>query len=123
MKPSGYPTLSVLALAEVIAPCLHLTCCVLSPEAATSERALATHPGIDNVMFTGSSATGKAITRSSADMVKRPTLELGGNDAGIVPPDADVKSIAVALLGAFTGARPFAALKRLYVHEGLCDQV
>lgn len=58
---------------------------------------LAAHPDIAKVMFTGSTATGKAIICSSADTVKRLTLELGGNDAGIVLPDADPAAIAEGL--------------------------
>jgi acyl-CoA reductase-like NAD-dependent aldehyde dehydrogenase len=79
---------------------------------------LAEHPAIGKVMFTGSTATGKAIIKSSADTVKRLTLELGGNDAGIVLPDADPKAIAEGLFwGAFINTgQTCAALKRLYVH-------
>jgi acyl-CoA reductase-like NAD-dependent aldehyde dehydrogenase len=87
--------------------------------------ALASHPGIGKVMFTGSTATGKAIIKSSADTVKRLTLELGGNDAGIVLPDADPKAIAEGLFwGAFINTgQTCAALKRLYVHEDIYDAV
>ena len=76
-------------------------------------------------MFTGSTATGKAIIRSSADTVKRLTLELGGNDAGIVLPDSDPKAIAEGLFwGAFINTgQTCAALKRLYVHESQYDAV
>ena len=76
-------------------------------------------------MFTGSTATGKAIIKSSADTVKRLTLELGGNDAGIVLPDADPKAIAEGLFwGAFINTgQTCAALKRLYVHADIYDAV
>jgi phenylacetaldehyde dehydrogenase len=76
-------------------------------------------------MFTGSTATGKAIIRSSSDTVKRLTLELGGNDAGIVLPDADPKAIAEGLFwGAFINTgQTCAALKRLYVHDSLYEAV
>ena len=76
-------------------------------------------------MFTGSTATGKAIIKSSADTVKRLTLELGGNDAGIVLADADPKAIAEGLFcGAFINTgQTCAALKRLYVHDDIYDAV
>ena len=76
-------------------------------------------------MFTGSTAAGKAIIKSSADTVKRLTLELGGNDAGIVLPDADPKAIAEDLFwGAFINTgQTCAALKRLYVHDDIYDDV
>ena len=125
MKPSEYTPLSVLALAAVInqelpADVLH----VVSGGRDVGE-GLASHPDIDKVMFTGSTATGKAIIRSSADTVKRLTLELGGNDAGIVLPDADPQAIAQDLFwGAFINTgQTCAAMKRLYVHEDLYDQV
>ena len=81
--------------------------------------------GVDKISFTGSTATGKAIIKSSADTVKRLTLELGGNDAGIVLPDADPKAIAEGLFwGAFINTgQTCAALKRLYVHDAIYDAV
>ncbi|MDK7243693.1 aldehyde dehydrogenase family protein, partial [Neisseria subflava] len=65
-------------------------------------RAFTAHGGIDKITFTGSTATGKAIMKGAADDLKRITLELGGNDAGIVLDDADPKAIAEGLFwGAF----------------------
>jgi phenylacetaldehyde dehydrogenase len=86
---------------------------------------LAEHPAVGKIMFTGSTATGKAIIKSSAGTIKRLTLELGGNDAGIVLPDADPKAIAEDLFwGAFINTgQTCAALKRLYVHEDIYDAV
>ena len=125
VKPSEYTPLSVLALAKIIneeLPDGLLT--VVSGGRDVGAR-LAEHPAIGKVMFTGSTATGKAIIRSSADTVKRLTLELGGNDAGIVLPDADPKAIAEDLFwGAFINTgQTCAALKRLYVHEDIYDAV
>ncbi|WP_457971662.1 aldehyde dehydrogenase family protein [Arthrobacter sp. D1-17] len=125
VKPSEYTPLSVLALAKVINEELPeglLT--VISGGRDVGER-LAGHPAVGKIMFTGSTATGKAIIKSSADTVKRLTLELGGNDAGIVLPDADPKAIAEGLFwGAFINTgQTCAALKRLYVHEDIYEAV
>ena len=62
---------------------------------------------------------------SAAETLKRLTLELGGNDAGIVLPDADPKQIAQGLFwGAFiNNGQTCAALKRLYVHDSIFDEV
>ena len=61
---------------------------------------LASHPDVDKVMFTGSTATGRKIIESSAGNLARLTLELGGNDAGIVLPGTDPQAIArESLLG------------------------
>lgn len=78
---------------------------------------------IDKVMFTGSTSTGKKIIEASSGNVKRLTLELGGNDAGIVLDDADPATIAEGLFwGAFINTRQTcAALKRLYVPDSLYD--
>lgn len=125
MKPSEYTPLSVLALAHVINQVLPAD--VLHVVAGGREvgQLLSSHADIDKVMFTGSTATGKAIIRSSADSVKRLTLELGGNDAGIVLPDADPKAIAEGLFwGAFINTgQTCAALKRLYVHADIYEEV
>ena len=62
---------------------------------------------------------------NSAETMKRLTLELGGNDAGIVLPDVDPKQIAEGLFwGAFINSgQTCAALKRLYVHDDVYDEV
>ena len=125
VKPSEYTPLSVLALAKVLNEELPeglLT--VVAGSRDVGER-LAEHPAVGKIMFTGSTATGKAIIKSSSDTVKRLTLELGGNDAGIVLPDADPKAIAEGLFwGAFINTgQTCAALKRLYVHDDIYDAV
>ena len=76
-------------------------------------------PGIQKIVFTGSTRTGQDIMRNAADTLKRLTLELGGNDAGIVLPGTDIGAIAEGVFGsAFLNmGQTCAALKRLYVHE------
>lgn len=125
MKPSEYTPLSVLALAEVLNSVLPANVLAVVPGGRDVGERLAAHEDIAKVMFTGSTATGKAIIRSSADTVKRLTLELGGNDAGIVLPDADPDAIAEDLFwGAFINTgQTCAALKRLYVHEDIYEEV
>ncbi|MEZ2387935.1 aldehyde dehydrogenase family protein [bacterium RCC_150] len=125
VKPSKMTPLSVLALAKVIneeLPDGLLT--VVSGDRHVGA-ALAEHPAIGKIMFTGSTNAGREIIKSSADTVKRLTLELGGNDAGIVLPDADPAAIAPDLFwGAFINTgQTCAALKRLYVHDSIYDAV
>jgi len=81
------------------------------------------HEGIRKIVFTGSTPTGQTIMRSAADNLKRLTLELGGNDAGIVLPDADIDKLAPAIFQtAFINmGQTCAALKRLYVHDSQYD--
>ena len=125
VKPSGNTPLSVLALIEVINEALpEGTLSALSCGREVGAR-LTEHPAVGKIMFTGSTAAGRAIIKSSADTVKRLTLELGGNDAGIVLPDADPQAIAEDLFwGAFINTgQTCAALKRLYVHNDIYDAV
>lgn len=87
--------------------------------------AMASHPGIDKIVFTGSTATGRKIMASAAGNLKRLTLELGGNDAGIVLPDVDVKAVAPRLFGVtfHNNGQTCACLKRLYVHDSIYDEM
>ncbi len=85
--------------------------------------ALVAHPGVAKIVFTGSTATGRKIMASASASLKRLTLELGGNDAGIVLPDVDVPAIAPQLFGAafHNNGQTCACLKRLYVHDSQYD--
>ena len=87
--------------------------------------AISTHKDINKIIFTGSTPTGKKIMELSASSLKRLTLELGGNDAGIVLPGADVESISGKLFGAafHNNGQTCAALKRLYVHKSQYQEV
>ena len=58
----------------------------------TAGAAIAGHPNVDKVAFTGSTEVGKIIQRSAADTIKRVTLELGGKNPTIVLADADIES-------------------------------
>ncbi|MET1034256.1 MAG: aldehyde dehydrogenase family protein [Arthrobacter sp.] len=125
MKPSSMTPLSVLALVRVLNTALPEGVLHAVSGDRTVGNRLVEHPDVAKIMFTGSTNAGKAIIRNSADTVKRLTLELGGNDAGIVLPDADPKMIAEDLFwGAFINTgQTCAALKRLYVHEDLYEDV
>lgn len=125
VKPSEYTPLSVLALIKVFNSVLPEGVLQVVTGDGAVGAALTTHADIDKIMFTGSTATGKKIVESSAANLQRLTLELGGNDAGIVLDDADPAAIAGDLFwGAFiiTG-QTCAAMKRLYVPESLYDAV
>ncbi len=125
LKPSEYTPLSVLALAAVMNQVLPEGLLHVVPGGRDVGEALSAHGDVDKIMFTGSTATGKAIIRSSADTVKRLTLELGGNDAAIVLDDVDPQAIAEDLFwGAFINTgQTCAAMKRLYVPDAIYDQV
>lgn len=125
IKPSGYTPLSVLALVEVLNTALPEDVLIAVPGRGDVGEQLSRHPDVAKIMFTGSTATGKGIIRAASDTLKRLTMELGGNDAGIVLDDADPEAIAQDLFwGAFINTgQTCAALKRLYVPDSLYDQV
>ncbi|MCI0157617.1 aldehyde dehydrogenase family protein [Leifsonia shinshuensis] len=125
VKPSEYTPLSVLALVDVLNEALPADVLIAVSGGREVGARLASHPDIDKVMFTGSTATGKKIIESSAGNLARLTLELGGNDAGIILPGTDAKAIAQDLFwGAFINTgQTCAALKRLYVHDSVYDDV
>lgn len=84
---------------------------------------LVAHEDVAKVTFTGSTETGRKIMAAVAPTLKRLTLELGGNDAAIVLPDADVEAIAPAIFAFafFNSGQVCAVIKRLYVHDSLYD--
>ena len=125
LKPSEYTPLSVQALVAVVNQALPADVLAVVPGDGAVGAALTGHADIDKIMFTGSTKTGQAIMRTAADSLARITLELGGNDAGIVLADADPAAIADDLFwGAFINTgQTCAAMKRLYVPESLYDEV
>ena len=125
IKPSPYTPLSTLRLVEILNGVLPpgvLNCVTGEDELG---QWMTEHEGIQKIIFTGSINTGKKVMGSSAATLKRLTLELGGNDAGIVLDDADPATVAPGIIeGAFiNNGQTCAALKRLYVHESIYDAV
>jgi phenylacetaldehyde dehydrogenase len=91
----------------------------------TAGAALAAHPGVDKIAFTGSTEVGRKIVCAAAGNMKKVSLELGGKSPMIVLPDADADS---AILGATTGiffnaGQSCMAGSRLYVHRALYERV
>lgn len=127
LKPSEHTPLSALRLAELIGglfPPGLLS--VLNGDAALGA-AISTHPGIAAVGVVGSVPTGRAVMRSGADTLKRLTLELGGKNALIIYPDANVDAaIAGAVKGmnlGWTAGQSCGSTSRVFVHDSLYDQV
>ncbi|MDR1648264.1 MAG: aldehyde dehydrogenase family protein [Zoogloeaceae bacterium] len=120
-KPSEITPLSTLRLAEAIGSAFPPGVFNVVSGAAETGRALAAHPAVRKIAFTGSVATGRALFRNAADDFKRLTLELGGNDAALVLEDADPALIAEKIFwGAFWNSGQICfAIKRLYVPAAL----
>ena len=124
-KPSELTPLATLRLIELMNEVLPAGVVNSVPGGAEIGQAMASHGGIGKLVFTGSTPTGQDIMRRGAINLKRLTLELGGNDAGIVLRGADIDAIAPALFAsAFLNmGQTCAALKRLYVHESQYEAV
>ncbi len=91
----------------------------------TAGAALAAHPGVDKVAFTGSTEVGRLIVRAAANDLKKVSLELGGKSPNIVLRDADLE---VAIPGAasaifFNHGQCCCAGSRLYVEDAVFDKV
>ncbi|HLY51768.1 MAG TPA: aldehyde dehydrogenase family protein [Steroidobacteraceae bacterium] len=125
IKPSPFTPLSTLRLValmnEVLPPGV-INAVTGGPE--VGER-MAQHPGIDKIVFTGSIPTGKKVMGGAAETLKRVTLELGGNDAGVVLPGTKIEPMLEKLFwGCFINAgQTCASLKRLYVHADDYEEV
>ncbi|MEM5550176.1 aldehyde dehydrogenase family protein [Pseudoalteromonas neustonica] len=123
IKPANLTPLSTVLMVSILNKVLPKG--VLSVITGAAGHQLSSHPKIHKVVFTGSTPVGKVVMKNASDSLKKLTLELGGNDAGIVLPDVNVEEIAEGLFwGAFiNGGQTCAALKRLYVHEDIYDEV
>lgn len=119
LKPTPFTPLTALRFGEIAQSVLPAG--VLSVVTGLDELGpqLTNHPDIAKISFTGSTETGKHVLRAAAGTVKRVTLELGGNDAAIVLPDADYKTIIPQLFWGALGHQGqwCVGIKRLYVHR------
>jgi acyl-CoA reductase-like NAD-dependent aldehyde dehydrogenase len=125
IKPAPTTPLSTLEFAALVAKMLPPGVVNFITDVNDLGDALTSHPDVAKISFTGSTATGKKVIASAANTLKRVTLELGGNDAGIVLGDVDPKKVAPAIFdGAFQNSGQVClALKRLYVHESVYDRM
>ena len=125
LKPSPFTPLTTLRIAELIKDVVPAgTVNIITGEDSLGPL-ITEHPDIDKITFTGSTATGKKIMESASADLKRITLELGGNDASIVLPDADVEKVAEQLFwSSFANAGQVCiAAKRIYIHEDIYDDL
>ena len=91
----------------------------------TTGAALAGHPGVDKVAFTGSTETGREIVRLSTGNLKKVSIELGGKSPHVVFGDADlpaaIQGVADGIF--FNQGEVCNAGSRVYVHESIHDEV
>jgi aldehyde dehydrogenase (NAD+) len=126
LKPASQTPLTAIALGEIASeaglPPGVLN--VITGPGSSVGQAIVEHPGIDKIAFTGDTSTGKQIMRSSAETLKKITLELGGKSPNIVLPDADLEAaIRGATIGIFYGkGEVCAAGSRLLVDRSIKDE-
>ncbi len=127
LKPSEITPLTALRLGELVleAGIPEGVLNIVTGYGQTAGQALISHQDVDKIAFTGSTAVGKHILRSSADDLKRVSLELGGKSPTILMPDADLEqAIPGAAMSIFfnSGQICFAG-SRLLVHRDIYDVV
>jgi aldehyde dehydrogenase (NAD+) len=126
LKPSEEASLSSLRLAELVqeAGFPDGVVNVVTGYGREAGAALADHPGVNKISFTGSPLTGQSIVRASAGNLKRVTLELGGKSPNVVFADADLERAAVGAAAAcFANSGQICnAGTRLFVEASIAEE-
>ncbi len=131
LKPASATPLTALLFAELLAeaglpPGAFQ---VLPGPGAVLGQAMAEHPGLDKISFTGETETGKSILRAAAGTVKRVSMELGGKSPNVVFADADLEAAARGAINAiFYGKGELCSagsrlLVEASVHDALMEKV
>jgi len=125
LKPAPTTPLTALKLARLLKDIVPAGVVNVVTDANDLGAPMTAHPDIRKVSFTGSTATGAKVMAGAASLLKRVTLELGGNDAGIVLDDVNPKEAAPQLFNsAFQNSGQVCiAMKRLYVHDSIYDEM
>ncbi len=127
LKPAEETPLTALRLAELAleAGLPKGVLNVVTGMGPTAGAALAAHPGVDKVTFTGSTEVGRSIVRAAAGNMKKVTVELGGKSPVIVLPDADLDAAIPGAAGAifFNQGQVCSAGSRLYVAKEHFERV
>lgn len=126
LKPSEHASASLLELMPMFEEAGFPPGVVnLVTGAGETGAALAAHPEVDKVAFTGGTEAGRKVAVAAASNLARATLELGGKSPQLVFEDADPNNVAMGMLaGIFAaGGQTCVAGSRAFVHASLYDQV
>ncbi len=126
LKPASATPLTNLRLARILdeAGLTDGALNVVTGSGREAGEALAKHPDVKKISFTGSCANGRRIRDLASVHLKDLILELGGSDPMIVMDDAEInRAVEGAVRGRFYNAgQTCTAVKRLYVHEKIVDE-
>jgi betaine-aldehyde dehydrogenase len=126
IKPPDQAPLSCLRLAEILADVFPPGVVSILPGSIACGQALTTHRLVKKVTLIGSVATGKAIQRSASDQLKPTLLELGGKNALLAFPDADIDKLVEGVVRGmnFTWAgQSCGSTSRVFLHDSHYDAV
>jgi phenylacetaldehyde dehydrogenase len=127
LKPAEQTPLSALRLGELIteAGFPDGVVNIVPGYGETAGAALASHPDVDKVAFTGSTEVGKLIVHAAAGNLKKVSLELGGKSPNVVFKDADIDGAIAGAASAifFNHGQCCCAGSRLYVEKPIYDRV
>jgi len=126
LKPAETTPLTAMKLAEIIQEAdLPPGVVNIVTGAGETGQALVNHPDVDKIAFTGSTEVGKYIMKAIAGTGKKYTLELGGKAANIIFEDAPIDQAVEGIINSifFNQGHVCCAGSRLYVQEGIADQV
>ena len=127
LKPAEQTPLTAIRLGELIqeAGIPDGVVNIVTGLGETAGAALASHPGIDKIAFTGSTEVGKLIVRAAANDLKKVSLELGGKSPNIICDDADLETAIPGAANAifFNHGQCCCAGSRLYVQKKHFDRV
>ena len=125
IKPSPFTPLSTLRAVELIDAVLPAGVLNIVTGNAEIGAAMSAHPGIDKIIFTGSTATGRRVMAAASATLADCTLELGGNDAAVVLPGAPLDTVAPGLFfgGFIIAGQTCGAIKRVYVADDQHDEL
>jgi phenylacetaldehyde dehydrogenase len=127
LKPAEQTSLTALRLGELIqeAGFPDGVVNIVPGFGETAGAALAAHPDVDKIAFTGSTEVGKLIARAATENLKKVSLELGGKSPNVVFADADLKAAIPGSASAifFNQGQICTAGSRLFVHKSIFDKV
>jgi acyl-CoA reductase-like NAD-dependent aldehyde dehydrogenase len=125
-KPADLTPITTLEIAALFGEVLPAGVVnVVTGTGPTTGAAMVDHPDIRMISVTGSTETGRRVMRGAAQSLKRVTLELGGKNAQVVYPDADLDRTAEGvMLGAFLNqGQVCTAGSRIFVHREIADDL